>query len=312
MTAARREAAWRRAAERVLAAAFGGVDDVVAHATWGATLVVEARTPAGGAVVLKASAVQDVLVESNAAQLARGAGAAVPEVLASGREPGLPGGKWFAMERARGVTWESLHEAGVDSRALLEDLAGHLARVHGLELPGFGWLDAQGRGRFGSWSEWLEHAWSNDLRRLERAWPGARTLAPLADAALRALAPELTRRRAGLLHGDLGDREVFVDAPAGTVSAIVDWGDAVVGDPLYELVRFVGGGPADDPRPARFTPILERAYTARTGLEAPPQLRALYRAHNAIRNAGWSIEHEPGWIPALVEVATTCLRTAGA
>ena len=53
--------------------------------------------------------------------------------------------------------------------------------------------------------------------------------------------------RRTLIHGDLGAEHVFVDA--GRITGVIDWGDAVIGDPaldhgrlLRDLGRTAGGG----------------------------------------------------------------------
>jgi aminoglycoside phosphotransferase (APT) family kinase protein len=133
----------------------------------------------------------------------------------------------------------------------------------------------------------------------------------LFSEALDLLAGDLERCPASLLHGDLGDREVIVDPGLLRVTGIVDWGDALVGDPLYEFARFVAGGPPGDLRPKRFVPVLRACYESIEGAsDANPsvrRLRALYDAHNALRNAAWSGREEPTWVPGLLEEATRCL-----
>jgi aminoglycoside phosphotransferase (APT) family kinase protein len=98
----------------------------------------------------------------------------------------------------------------------------------------------------------------------------------------------------------LGDTEIFVDENL-EVTAIVDWADAVVGDPLYDFARFVAGGPAADPRPARMRPEVMRLYAH--PLVDGDRCYALYQAHNAIRNAAWSAVHAPEWVNDLVDFA---------
>jgi aminoglycoside phosphotransferase (APT) family kinase protein len=80
------------------------------------------------------------------------------------------------------------------------------------------------------------------------------------------------------------------------VTALVDWGDALIGDPLYDLVRFVGGGPADDPRPRQLHPALHRTYFDLNPHD-PDQVRRMmtfYRFHICVVEAAW----EATWAPA--------------
>lgn len=99
-----------------------------------------------------------------------------------------------------------------------------------------------------------------------------------------------------MLHADLGDREVYVDPATGAVTALVDWGDALIGDPLYDLVRFVGGGAADDPRPAELHPQLHRHYFELnpTDVDYAHRMMTFYRFHICVVEAAW----ENSWAPA--------------
>lgn len=296
-------------AVRVLAETFGRVHDVVAHKTWGPTVVVEAGVDGAPLrVILKASSAQDVFTEMAAASLARTAGVPAPRVITSGRDPLLPGGRWFVMERARGQPWASMDGQELDFSVVLRHLGGHLRRLHTVRPPGHGWLDDRGEGRFASWRAWLEHVAIADIRRVDDAGFATTKLIALFGRTLAELAAELDRRRACLVHGDLGDREVIVDPETLRVTAIVDWGDAVIGDPLYEFARFVAGGPPDDPRPGELRPLLLDAYGRERVGEDTSRLRSFYEAHNAIRNAAWSVREEPTWTPGLIDRATISLR----
>jgi aminoglycoside phosphotransferase (APT) family kinase protein len=124
----------------------------------------------------------------------------------------------------------------------------------------------------------------------------------MADDALRSLASQLDNVRPRLLHGDLGDGEIFVDPRSGAVTALVDWGDALSGDPLYDFARFVAGGPADDERPALYLPGVKQSYTRHVGCDPAAlegKVLALYDMHNTVRNAAWCVREETPWIEDL-------------
>jgi len=88
----------------------------------------------------------------------------------------------------------------------------------------------------------------------------------------------------------LGDTEVFVDESL-EVTAIVDWADAVVGDPIYDFARFVAGGPAAGPRPARMRPEAKRFYTRPQHVVNADRYYSLYQAH------GGGVEDRSGHRP---------------
>lgn len=138
------------------------------------------------------------------------------------------------------------------------------ADLHRVELTGFGPLGIDGHGQFSRWSEWLRHQFRSAARVLTEA--GYPTLMACIDHELERWTPALDQRPARLVHGDLGDGEIFIGAN-GDVRGIVDWGGALAADPLYEFARFVAGGPADDPRPP------PSASAARTDRPLPPSGR---------------------------------------
>jgi aminoglycoside phosphotransferase (APT) family kinase protein len=287
---------------RVLEARFGVVREIEPYQTWGRTVVV------GGfvgddrrSVVLKATAERDVLVEAAALRLVRAAGVPAPHLLEVGEERALPGGRWIVMERAAGLRLADVAEQDLDSA--LRSLAACLSRLHGIGRDGYGWLSRAGVGRFDSWSDWLRHVLTEDLRILRTHRAISPEVAGALEACFAGNATELDRRPASLLHGDLGDTEVFVDDNL-EVTAVVDWADAVVGDPLYDFARFVAGGPAADPRPARMRPVVERFYPHPQHIVNADHYYSLYRAHNAVRNAAWSVLNAPEWVNDLVDFAT--------
>jgi aminoglycoside phosphotransferase (APT) family kinase protein len=292
----------------VLERAVGPVHDVVVHKTWGSTQVIEAVSENGeSAFVLKASGAHDVFAEVAAAELARDAGLPVPRILHRGRARTLPGGRWFVAERATGRSWASLGGLGIDLSLLLQDLAAHLKRLHAVRRSGYGWLDRDGAGTFASWRAWLEHVVDRDMGVLNEAGLDTARLNGHFERALDELTEVLDDRPSALVHGDLGDREVIVDPASLHVTAIVDWGDALIGDPVYEFARFVAGGPPGDTRPNRFRPKLQEMYGYRPD-DATERLQAFYDAHNALRNAAWSVREEPSWVAGLIDVATTRLE----
>jgi aminoglycoside phosphotransferase (APT) family kinase protein len=125
----------------------------------------------------------------------------------------------------------------------LRDLGAMLRRLHRVTTSGFGWLaqatwQADGR-------PVLEHdAWLGFLnavcaagRDLSRGYPTAASVAAAARAAIDVHADALACIAAGVLcHGDLKAAHVLVDT--GAVAGVIDWGDAVIADPIWDIARF--------------------------------------------------------------------------
>ncbi|MBF0283998.1 MAG: aminoglycoside phosphotransferase family protein [Magnetococcales bacterium] len=130
---------------------------------------------------------------------------------------------------------------------LLERLGAMMARLHrALPVTGAGWPDPWSwsdapadaprearplRGLFPQWTDYLTRCLDDHLRRLtddQLLTPEeARTIAShFATFASSPVAP-------GLLHGDPGSHNAFHQA--GEISALLDWDDALIGDPWYDV-----------------------------------------------------------------------------
>jgi aminoglycoside phosphotransferase (APT) family kinase protein len=185
--------------------------------------------------IVKASTLHDALrAEAWACARAAHAGLAVPAVLGRGRVRTDRGLSAFIMDRVAGGPITADHPA-------LRELGAGLRRLHDVKLPGFGWLaeaswDERGPVSLphGSWTGFL-NSLTGDARRL-----GSVIAAPVADAAAAAMdvhAEALAAVEVGALcHGDLKPAHVRVEG--GRLTGMIDWGDAVVGDPLWDIARF--------------------------------------------------------------------------
>ncbi|MGW5360914.1 phosphotransferase family protein [Actinopolymorpha pittospori] len=264
--------------------------------TWGPTVVVEATIDDDLTVFIKAGANQNVHAEATVMEHVRAAGIPTVEVLACGADEQLPGGRWMMTRAAPGQPLQDVGRTAATIGRTLDDLAEYYARLHKVALPGFGPLSTDGqRGTFDSWSQWQRHTVEDAITALGQHSLVSAAFVSRVRQLCDEFATDLDHAPAVLLHADLGDMETFVDTETGAVTAIVDWGAALVGDPLYDLVRFVGGGPADDPRPAQLQPTLHARYFERSPYETEHAQRMLkfYRFHICVVEAAWG--EDLGW-----------------
>jgi aminoglycoside phosphotransferase (APT) family kinase protein len=281
-----------------------------AHLTWGPTVVVEVVMDDELRVFVKAGSNQNVHTEAEVIGHARRAGLPAPEVLGIGKDTRLPGGRWIITRAATGVNLEHIGLQAPTTIRTLTDLADLYVRLHRVTLPGFGPVAEGGQsGQLASWSQWQRDQIERALVVLERAGSVQPSFPDRVRAVCETFAAVLDEGPGVLLHADLGDGETFVDPDSGAVTALVDWGSALVGDPLYELARFVSGGPADDPRPALAFPILHARYLEQTGadLDRARRLLRFYRLHICVDEAAWG--EDLGWTPSLVDWAERLLPT---
>ena len=297
----------------ILTREFGQLSNFHEFRTWGPTLVVGADDSAGHRVVFKASSLQDVRIEAETSRRALAAGVPVPAILAEGGDDRLPGSSWFVMQRLRGIPWNEAFWSRPQHVALIGELAGHLATLHRVRISGYGPLTLDGNGAFDSWSVWLD----TGFKRATNALSAAGVLEASFVESLRKLlldrCTELDARPSSLVHGDLGDGEIYADEENYAITGIVDWGASVVGDPYYEFARFVAGGPVDDPRPAAYGVPLRQFYEALPETAMPPTsvVETLYTLHNTLLNAEWSLIEATDWVePLCYEAKRLLARSA--
>lgn len=183
-------------------------------------------------VVLKIAEPGGLAAEAAVSELVRACGVPAPEVLAL-----HPGGEEIApyilMRHVGGVPVDPIDPT-------LRDVGIHLRAVHDIELTGFGALESSGPQLIGTRPSWAQ--WARE---------GVDGLAPVVTAGLlpiellSAIETRVARHtdvlagipEARLLHGDVHPRHVYADA--GRLTGIIDWGDAIAGDPLFDLGRIL-------------------------------------------------------------------------
>jgi aminoglycoside phosphotransferase (APT) family kinase protein len=155
----------------------------------------------------------------------------------------------FAVhEKAQG---QSLRDFDHDDALIaphLQRFAQMLARLHAVALEKYGWLDVQApwagdeaRGLFDDWESYVRLRLSDHVDVCRRIGAvnddEASRVHHYFDAVLSA-APKAV---GSLLHGDPGNHNVYVDG--ANIRALLDWEDALVGDPLFDLALLAGFHP---------------------------------------------------------------------
>ncbi|WP_190232769.1 phosphotransferase family protein [Streptomyces avicenniae] len=174
----------------------------------------------------------DLRKEAVVIPYAAGLGVRTPEIVEFGDDSELP---YLLLRRAPGA----VPDGGEPSPAVHRELGGQLALLHGARplpsLPGVPVDDAGGDPRPGverlasegylsaGLADWLA-GWFDDLA-----------------ARIPAAPPEPV-----LIHGDVSALNLLVGGPdGGGLTALIDWGDAVVTDPAVEFAKVPPRGVAD-------------------------------------------------------------------
>jgi aminoglycoside phosphotransferase (APT) family kinase protein len=281
-------------AAEILRERHGVTGPVTVHETWGASIVVEIDN-----LLLKANGDRSTVAEALVAQRVRDAGVPSPEIVDHGTDRRLPGGRWIVMLRMPGVGFAPREAAEFQVATTIGDVARHLATLCDVHLPGWGRVGDDGRGESESWQAWLRQSVDEAIAQL-----GDRLPASFTAAAHRAVDDTPEPHKGSILHGDLGLSHFLVDPHTGHLTGLLDWADAIIGDPLYDVATFSMGGPAGDSIQDVLQPRLIAAY----GAEADDPRIRLYRAVNHLDNAVWSIANDiTPWTDDLCRAASRVL-----
>ncbi|GAB3413132.1 phosphotransferase family protein [Flindersiella endophytica] len=198
------------------------------------------HTAASGDFVLKAAGHPGELVaEAWACDRVRELGVPVPEVVALESEPGTLPLPFLLTRRLAGS------ELGAGPpHPVLTTVGEHLRAVHSITLDGYGFRKQP---PYDAWTGFTGEA-QGCLGELATANVITGELAARIDGALTAHAGLIAYDKAGvLLHGDLKPPHIFgvwgrlqegTVARDGQLTGIIDWGDTLAGDPLYDIARF--------------------------------------------------------------------------
>lgn len=178
-----------------------------------------------------------LLVETAVAELLEREGIAAPRVLAVDTERRTLSGDLLVMERVEGAALASQEGDEAAMLSGLGALGGLLRRVHDVRLEGAGPLEVRrGGGLFGRFAQWDSFLTCRLGEHLRACVEAGALSAPESERlgerlATWTTAPGVPTNR--LLHGDPGPSNVIRGADGGAY--LVDWEDAQVGDPLFDL-----------------------------------------------------------------------------
>ncbi|HUQ28992.1 MAG TPA: phosphotransferase [Usitatibacter sp.] len=142
------------------------------------------------------------------------------------------------MARADGRSLTSFDDDEPRMQAALAQVARFLARLHARRGTGFGPLSTEsGAGLRGVHERWDDYV----LLRLDEHVRHCEAAGAISAVEARAVASRFDQGRdalrvqpSALLHGDPGSHNFMVDS-SGEIRAVIDWEDALLGDPLFDL-----------------------------------------------------------------------------
>jgi aminoglycoside phosphotransferase (APT) family kinase protein len=153
---------------------------------------------------------------------------------------------YFIMEKARGQPLSTLALSRQEKQPYFVQLGAALRRMHAIQVPGFGWLDERAYRQHGevsggssTWQQALCGPVPAGLTYLvERAGVSGAEAAAI-EGVVEAMRDRLAQYHDGrLLHGDLGALHVWVDPATQKLTSIIDFGNRLSGDPLWDFVDY--------------------------------------------------------------------------
>ncbi|MBV9358448.1 MAG: aminoglycoside phosphotransferase family protein [Chloroflexi bacterium] len=185
-------------------------------------------------LAIAAGARRNLQTEVSVLGTVRGHGVPVPPIAASEATGDLAGAPCLLLDDVGGRPL-----TGTEPE--FRFVGAHLRSIHELALVGFGALSTQRemRGKDDSWAETVQRPLAAIRPAVDAGLVEEALITRLSGAVeLHQNLFEVPHSR--LLHGDFHPRHVY--ARAGEISGIIDWGDAMSGDPVYDLGRVLHSG----------------------------------------------------------------------
>jgi aminoglycoside phosphotransferase (APT) family kinase protein len=187
-----------------------------------------------------------IAIEAYIHMLAAAQGVPVPTIVVLDESERLLPTSYFVMYKVQGVQIQKAELTPDQKKLVLRRLGEVLRLLHSVQLAGFGkpdidryYISRQIYGCSLTWNSYLRDRALSDLRYLK----ASRVLCASLIDHITELLRSYEQNRADLqvsclLHGDLTMEHVWVGGSGDNVSAIIDFGDAVIGDPLWDFVYY--------------------------------------------------------------------------
>jgi Ser/Thr protein kinase RdoA (MazF antagonist) len=222
--------------------------DIILIPTFENTAVYEIRFPEA-LYVLKTTRGNDhnptsIAVEAYVCALARMHGVPIPEIIALDESEVLLPKSYFIMRKVRGVKFRKAKLTDELKTLVLKRVGEALRVMHSIQLEGYGRPDLKHyqssrhlSGCSHRWHDYVQAQAQSALEHLQSSGLLSTDLITDIVELLRRGEHVLIESREGrLVHGDFTMEHIWVDVDSCKVSAIIDLGDAVIGDPVWDFV----------------------------------------------------------------------------
>jgi aminoglycoside phosphotransferase (APT) family kinase protein len=276
------------------------------------TIVYEAELPAGS-VIFKAIDADGrdpdgIGLEAWMCATVRALGVPAPQVLAVDTSRDALPSSYFIMEKASGQALSTLPAA--EQHTFLRQAGAHLRQIHSVRIDGFGWLDEQHyrqrgvvRGREPTWRDAVLKDVDASLAYFRHTGALETPFIDSIERVVELAEPLLCAITGGqLMHGDVGELHVWVDAVRTEITSFVDFGERCAGDPIWDFLQFDWAG----------VPLLIDGY------ELDPPMRQHFRPtfhlYGVLQAIPWARKwharggvHTVEWLKSTIREATPVL-----
>lgn len=223
----------------LLAQVLPGWDGPLHPLKGGGTARVYTLNHAGASLILRLSTFSDSFAkDAYAATHFSAPGLPIPVMLAWGQ---VAEGVWYALtRRAPGAPLNTL--APEQQRALAPAVLDMLDQIHAIDVSatsGYGHWGPAGHAAWPSWAAFLQSAAAEEQEGPFQGWTQLFADGRIDQAgfttiydAMTALSADIPPERA-LVHGDVGFDNLLADDQG--ITGVLDWANAMYGDPLYDL-----------------------------------------------------------------------------
>lgn len=274
------------------------------------TIVYEAELPTG-AVILKAidpdgRDPDGIGLEAWMCETVAALGVPAPRVIMLDLSRSLLPASYFIMEKVSGQPLSTIPIA--QQLPFFRHIGAYLRQIHTVPIAQFGWLDEQHyrqhqtvRGSDPTWHAAVVKDIPSSMTYFQATGALEPAVIHTIERILEVAAPVLQAVTTGqLMHGDVGELHVWVDAEQGCVTGFVDFGERSSGDPVWDMMQFDWGR----------LPLLVDSYEL--DARARERFHSTFHLYTVLQALPWARKwHERGAVRT-VEWLKTTIREAQA
>jgi len=187
-----------------------------------------------------------IAVEAQVCELVRAQGVPTPEIVILDKSEKIFPRTYFIMNKVQGVPFRKARLSANLNSFILNQIGETLRLIHLVQLKGFGRPDIKHFNLFGqingcslTWNEYLSGQLKSSLVYLHKfELINASLISDIENLFPKYEPLILETCESSLLHGDFTLEHIWIDDLNNSISSVIDFGDAVIGDPVWDFVSY--------------------------------------------------------------------------